>query len=130
MSRLSDWQQRMTEALMNRRHNPGDCAIFAADMVLAMTGEDHATGFRGRYATIRGGIRKLRAAGYRDHVSFVEYHFTEIELVQALPGDIMVIDADEGLALGIVQGSGGVYVPTPTGIGIVPVSTAVRAFRV
>lgn len=128
--RYDDWQARLTVALMDNRVAPGDCAIFAANMVLAMTGEDYAAPFRKRYSTITGGIRKLRAAGYRDHISFVEYHFPEIEVIDACPGDILVIDADEGLALGVMQGAAGVYVPTPRGVGLVPRSAAIRAFRI
>ena len=76
------------------------------------------------------GVRKLRAAGYRDHIAFVEYHFPEIDVIEACPGDILVIDADEGLALGVMQGAAGVYVPTPRGVGLVPRSAVIRAFRI
>ncbi len=131
MSRLPDWQARLTAALMEKRHTPGNCAEFAADMCLAMTGVDHAAPFRGRYTTINGGYRVLRKAGYSDHVDFVQKNFVEKLVVDAVPGDIVVLDGDDGPTVGVVQGSAGCYVPSGRGmVGIVPISTVIRAFEV
>ena len=95
MARFEDWQLRLTTALMEKRHQPGNCAEFASDMCLAMTGVDHAAAFRGRYTTIRGGIRVLRKAGYDDHIDFVAKHFVEKSVVSANPGDLVVVEVEE-----------------------------------
>lgn len=131
MARLPDWQARLTSALMAKRHNPGNCAEFAADMCLAMTGVDHAAEFRGRYSTVAGGIRVMRKAGYNDHVDFVQRHFVEKAVVDVVPGDLVVLDGDDGFTVGVVQGAAGCYVPSVLGpIGIVPITDAIRAFEV
>lgn len=129
--RLPDWQARLTAALMDKRHAPGNCAEFAADMCLAMTGIDHAAAFRGRYSTINGGLRVLRKAGYSDHVDFVQKNFEEKLLVDVVPGDIVILDGDDGPTVGVVQGAAGCYVPATLGpIGIVPFDRVIRAFEV
>lgn len=131
MTRLPDWQTRLTAALMSKRHEPGNCAEFAADMCLAMTGVDHAAPFRGRYTTIAGGLRVMRKAGYADHVDFVRKHFVEKPKVNAMPGDLVILEGDDGPTVGVVQGSAGCYVPSGRGaIGIVPISTVTHVFEV
>lgn len=131
MNRLEDWQTRLTVALMEKQYTPGNCAEFASDMCLAMTGVDHAAPFRGRYTTINGGYRVLRKAGYSDHVDFVQKNFKEKPVVDAVPGDLVVLDGDDGPTIGVVQGSAGCYVPSGRGtVGIVPITMANRAFEV
>ena len=130
MNRLPDWQTRLTAALMAKRYTPGNCAEFAADMCLAMTGVDHAAPFRGRYSTIKGGYRVLRKAGYADHVDFVQRNFTEKLVIDLVPGDLVVLDGDDGLTVGVFQGSAGCYVPNGHGVGVVPITMAIRAFEV
>lgn len=54
--RLPDWPERLAELVESRRHAPfawgmQDCMIWAADAVLACTGDDPATAWRGTYAT-------------------------------------------------------------------------------
>jgi hypothetical protein len=53
MKRYEDWPQRLVAAIEAARGRPFswgamDCCLFAADVVLAMTGVDYAAGFRGR----------------------------------------------------------------------------------
>ena len=111
--RLPNWRPRLAEYVAttaDRPFAPGDhdCALFVAGAVAAMTGEDPAEGFKARYTTIKGGLRVLRAG----------------------VGDIAVVDGDDGLpALGIVQGEA-IYVLHPTGLALLPLTRARRAFRV
>lgn len=106
-----------------------DCALFAAGCVEAMTGADYAADFRGRYKTLKGGIRVLRKAGFDDHIALAASHFEEIAPAFAGVGDLAAVDTPDGLALGVVQGAG-VYVLGLDGLGVVSRLQAVRAFRV
>ena len=68
MPRLSNWTAPLIEylaAAARRPFKPGhhDCALFAAGAVAAMTGTDFAAQWRGRYTTLRGGLRVIRRAG-------------------------------------------------------------------
>lgn len=134
IARTTGWQERLIAYLGTARRTTfaegrHDCALFAAGAVAAMTGTDLAQGWRGRYQTTAGGMRVLRRMGFADHVVLVAQHFAEIPVVQALPGDIAVVDGPDGLALGIVQGEW-IYVLRPTGFGTVSLMDASRAFKV
>lgn len=132
--RFPDWQSRLVSYLSEVSRKPfgygtHDCALFAAGAVAAMTGIDLAEGWHGRYTDLLGGMRVLRAAGYRDHVHLVEANFEAIPVAFAAMGDIAVVPSPEGDALGIVQGEG-IYVLTLTQLSVEPISHAKRAFRV
>ena len=132
--RLPDWQARLVAYLHAARLRPfaygrHDCSLFAADCVAAMTGHDMAAPWRGRYTTLRGGIRVLRRAGFIDHIALTASLFPEIPPLSAQPGDLAVVPTDEGPALGVVQGEA-VYLLGPTGLGLVSLLLAQRAFRV
>lgn len=132
--RYPDWKLRLIQYLAEAARTPfvpgqHDCALFAAGAVAAMTGADYAVGFRGRYTTLKGGVRLLRAAGFTDHVDLASTHFAGIAPAFAAPGDLAVIDTDGGPAMGVVQGEG-VYVLTVDRLGLLPLIAASRAFRV
>jgi hypothetical protein len=131
--RRADWQARLTDyviSVQGASFRPGrlDCALFAAGAVRAMTGRDHARGFRG-YRTLAGGARRLQARGFEDHVALVAARLEEVPPAFAQAGDLAVIPTGEGPALGIVQGEQ-VYVMRPDGLGLVSRLDAARAFRV
>lgn len=138
--RLFDWEARF-HAYIGRVAREGfafghhDCALFAAGGVEALTGQDPAASWRGRYTTELGGLRHLRRAGFRDHVAHAESLFPALPVTGAMPGDLAVIANPDGRnaggldALGIVQGEV-IYVLHPDGIGLYPVSPAVRILGV
>lgn len=131
--RLPDWKPRLTAYLtasMRRKFAYGvhDCALFAAGAVEAMTGVDHAAEWRG-YRSRSEGMRALRADGYADHLALVADRFTEVPVAFAQPGDLAEVVGDDGRALGVVQGEA-IYVLRPDGMGLVPLTSGVRAFRV
>ena len=133
MKRHDDWQGRLTDyvvPLMGAEFSFGqlDCALFAAGAVKAMTGKDLAWGFRS-YRTLKGGLKKLKAAGYDDHIALAADKLPEIPPSFAQVGDVAVVETDEGPALGVVQGET-IYVMRLDGLGLVPLTTATRAFRV
>lgn len=132
--RRPDWKLRLNAYLadvVRRGFAPGehDCALFAAGAVEAMTGRDLAAPYRGRYRTLRGGARILKAAGFASHIDLAAGHLAEIHTSRAAPGDLAVIATDGGDALGVVQGES-VYVLGASGMGLMAMSSAHRAFRV
>lgn len=65
--RFQDWQARLAEFARERSNMPfewgrNDCCLFTVDAVLAMTGKDHASKFRG-YDSARAAERLLKANG-------------------------------------------------------------------
>lgn len=107
-----------------------DCALFAAGVVAAMTGTDLGEPFRGRYTTMLGGVRRARELGYADHVDVFARALPEIKPVFAQQGDVAVIPADPGESVGIVTGAEIHVVMPGQCLGVVPLTAAIRAFRV
>ena len=134
LMRHADWRQRLVAYLAGIARQPfvpgrNDCALFLAGGVLAMTGQDFAAAFRGRYTTTRGGLRVLRKAGFEDHVALVAHHLPERPVAFAREGDGAVIPTAEGPALGIVQGAG-IYGLGPDGLVLSPLLSASQVFEV
>ena len=133
MSRRMDWQAALTDYVVGQMRAPfgygrHDCALFTAGAVAAMTGTDHAVGWRG-YRSRAAGPRKLQERGFDDHIALVASLLPEIHPAFAHPGDVAVVAGDDGPALGIVQGEA-IYVLRRDGLGLVPLTSAERAFRV
>ncbi|PWE29960.1 hypothetical protein DDZ14_16085 [Maritimibacter sp. 55A14] len=132
--KLPDWRPRLlayVTAAAREPFVPGthDCALFAAGAAEAQTGRDPAEGLRGTYSTLTEGLRRLGALGHADHVEMAAAHFAEVPASFAQVGDLAVVATDEGDALGVVQGEA-VYVLQKSGIAMVPLTAAHRAFRV
>lgn len=133
MKRHDNWRSLLTDYVVQTAGDPfapgkSDCALWAAGAVKAMTGQDFARGFRG-YKTLAGGIKLLKKAGYADHVALAADKLPEIAPALAQVGDVAVVATPDGPALTIVQGEL-IYVPSQSGRGLVPLTSAVRAFRV
>lgn len=136
MRRRPDWRIALHAAIEDHRREPfvwgeRDCALFAADCVAAMTGEDLAAPFRGRYATPRGALRILRAAGHADLVALVSARLDPLAPMRAHAGDLVVFATEGpfGVSLGIVQGERAA-VRLDGGIGSLPRLDAIKAFRI
>ena len=132
--RKKTWRSDLTAfvaAAAARPFRPGkhDCALFAAGAVKAMTGADLARGYRSKYRSLAKGQQVLQARGFTDHIALAAHHLPEIAPIMAQEGDIVVVEADEDSALGVVQGPM-IYVLRPSGLGLVEFTEAVRAFRV
>ena len=135
-TKTKDWQHRLTAYLSSIHRLPFeagklDCAIFTAGAVLAMTGVDHAKGWRGKYRSLAKGLKALEKAGHADHVALAASLYPEVPPIMAQEGDIAVVPAEgeTGSALGIVQGPM-IYVMSLNGLALVPLTHATRAFRV
>jgi hypothetical protein len=137
MKRITGWRSALHRTIEAHRRLPfawdtgTDCAMFPADCVLAMTGEDLAAAFRGRYRTAAGAFRALKKAGHDDLASLVGSFLEEIPVMKASAGDIAALNTDDefGCSLGVVVGET-VAVRTPKGIGALHLNQMHRAFRV
>lgn len=137
MKRIKSWRSALHEAIEQHRRkafafdSQSDCAMFAADCVLAMTGEDLAADFRGRYSTQTGAIRALKGAGFGGLADLVASRLDDVQPIRARVGDVAFIPDESpfGGALGIVIGEN-IAVCHPAGIGSVPRTLMTRAFRV
>jgi hypothetical protein len=123
MRRVEGWRGRLAAYLAASAGRPfewgrHDCALFAADCIEAMTGEDPAAAFRGRYRSLNGGLKALRKAGHADHVALATALLDEVAPAFAQAGDLAMIATPEGAAMGIVQGHR-VYVLRPEGLATV-----------
>lgn len=134
LKRLPGWRGRLSTRIEARRHiafawGANDCALFAADCVEAMTGIDLAGEFRGAYqdqAGARALLDRLGAADVADHAATL---LPEIAPSLARIGDIAAIRQSLGVGLVMVIGAHLVG-PGPKGLMTLPLSAAVRAFRV
>jgi hypothetical protein len=136
LKRREDWPERLLQAVEARREKPfawgeNDCALFAADCVLAMTGEDLARAFRGRYDSARGALRVLRGLGARDLAQAVMGSLGEpIAPALARRGDVVQFETEsEGPALGVCLGNLAAAAG-PQGVAWVPAGQWLRAWRV
>lgn len=131
MERRPDWLQRLDRYLVETLDLPfewgrEDCATWAAGAVEAMTGEDFAAYWRGKYATKAEGLAVLRAAGFRSHFDLAAARLEEIPVGHAQTGDVLALEGD---TLGIMQGRYA-YAKADRGWTLVPLEMAQRAFRV
>ncbi len=136
MMRRRDWQPRLDAVLRAAETRPfawgrHDCALFVCDCLAAMTDEDPAARFRGRYATARGAhgaIRRL--SGARDLAGLAtKVRGPPIAPAFARRGDLAEVETDGGYALGIVLGRE-VALVAPEGLVRVAADRARNAWRV
>lgn len=137
MKRRDDWRARLSAEMDRQRQDPfawgkHDCAIgFAAAVAEAITGEDLARGYRGKYASPRGALKLMKEAGAETLGDFVALKLPEINPAFARLGDIGVIEADGPVGQGLcIVDATGVIVLTETGHGHRPRGDMVRAFKV
>ncbi len=134
-TRHPDWQLRLMQYIAERHRTPVDsnapvCAEFTAGAVEAITGRNLGIAWRGKYKTVAAGLKALRKGGFADHVALAAEMFEAIHPAFACPGDIAVLPEVDGVkVMGIVQGAN-IYVQSANGIGAVPLTDAIAAFRV
>ncbi|MCQ0987553.1 DUF6950 family protein [Jiella marina] len=137
MARLPDWPARLhafIDTVKRREHHYGefDCALgFASGLVDALTGEDPAAPYRGRYTTAVGAVRVMRNEGYQTLADLAGSHLREIHVSEAMLGDLAAVPDESpfGFALGIVNGER-LMVLREDGLGSRDLFSATRAFRV
>lgn len=135
MIRKSAWPEILSEEVDKAAHykfswGQHDCALFACNVVKAMTGEDPAKAFRGQYSTEQGAREALREHGggtlYR---TAVKAFGAPVPAVKAQRGDMVYLDKKQGgPALGICVGSHSVF--ASDGVTFRPMSECKHAWRV
>lgn len=136
--RNSDWEERLANKLEQKRDVPfkwgsNDCALFAADCVLSMTGVDPAEAFRGLYDTKTGAAQALRDHGQGTLLKTVRHWFGEEKHVAlAQRGDLVM---QGSTALGVCVGQYSYFPGTEQnglveGLVFVPTAGCSRAFSV
>ena len=137
MRRVENWQKPFNEFFAEREKRPfewgkNDCALFAADCVRAITGEDLAEKWRGRYRTSRGALRRMKKKGVTLE-ALADAEFFRVPVSMAQRGDVVMHhhDGPFGGALGVV-GPGGVQAcfAGADGIDLRPVKSCMIAWRV
>lgn len=132
--RYEDWPRRLAAAIQAARARPfqwgeADCALWAADVVLGLTGEDLAAAFRGRYATRAGAVALLGARGGLEAVVTAALGEPLASPRLARRGDVVMVSTAEGPALGICDGAVG-WFTGPTGLVAQRMSDWTKAWRV
>jgi len=134
VERRKDWRTGLNAELAASARRPfewgsNDCALFAMRCVEAMTGYNPAAPYAGKYKTARGAMGVIRRAGHTDLAAFAAAHFAAIHPSAANVGDVAAVSTHEGPALGIFGGAR-IHTMGASGMGTVPRSAAIAAFRV
>jgi hypothetical protein len=116
--RLPDWPEKLADLVEARRYAPfrwgtHDCAMFAADAVLAMTGADPLARWRGAYATGEEGDAITDPAGGFEPfmaAAFAAFGAPDCDPRLAQRGDVALVSYGNARSLGVVLG-GMVAVP-------------------
>lgn len=138
MTRVDNWPELLDAFLRERRSRAfewgvHDCALFAADWVLACTGNDPAADFRGTYQTAKGAVRALKRYGTGALISTWDQRVeTDIAVLRAQRGDVVALDTGErDVCLGVVAADGA-FVLGLDGLILVPLTHRglVRGWRI
>lgn len=119
MRRYSDWVLRLSSYINEVRDVPfkrgeHDCALFACNCILKMTGVDIASDFRGMYTDKAGAYKLVLSKGFDDLIGLASSRLrNKQENTSYLGrGDMVVVPCVEGIALGIVDLTGNYAVTT------------------
>lgn len=131
--RRKDWVHVLLQTIEQAKDIPfawgsQDCALFAADCVLAMTGVDFAEEFRGKYNDQEGALRLIRG----DLESVLMSKLGEpLSRRFAGRGDVVLFEATEGPAVGVVGVKGtNIYAVTEEGLVELPISRALKCWKI
>lgn len=135
VNRKEDWPARLNAAIDAARCRPfewgvSDCALFAADVIEAMTGEDFGRPYRGTYNTSLGSLRAIRERGHdsiRDLMTSIFGQSWPPGLLQR--GDIALWNNGHGDTLGIVVGIH-IAAQGEAGVEFMPMHTCLTGWRI
>ena len=138
LRRLPNWPELLAAEIAAAEARPFawgsmDCALFVCDCILAITGEDVAAKFRGRYKTERGANSQWARRGYPTFLAIVIATLGEpLQTVRlAQRGDVVLIEGDLGFATAIVDLNGRDFVgASAEGLHRFPIGLAKYAWRV
>lgn len=133
MMRAENWPERLDAFLAAQQHRAFtwggfDCALFAADWVLACTGVDPAAPYRGAYSDGLEAARLQRQDGGLE--AMITAALGEpIAPAFAQRGDIVLLDAELRPTAGVCVGWEAAA-PGMIGLEFLPMARASRAWRV
>jgi hypothetical protein len=132
--RLNGWELKLLDEVKAARAKAfewgaHDCATWAFDVRKAMTGEDAASAWRGKYTTEAGAARVLRKLGCETVEDLARSILGNPlpAVLMAQRGDILLGGAER--ALGVCVGSDGLFLQ-PSGLVSVPLKACFSAWRV
>lgn len=105
LRRFPDWPKRLDQAIEAGRSKPfvwgsHDCVLFAADVVLALTGEDLAAQWRGQYDSAETALRAIHKGG--GLITMAADALGEpVPVLSARRGDVVLYRDERGPSLGI-----------------------------
>lgn len=130
--RYADWDQRLLEFFDRMKNEPhaygsNDCALFGANAVQAMTGNDLAAGIRGTYSTEMGAAKIITP--YGGLFGFIDTKLPRDELAFCQRGDLVGIDGELGPFIAVAFGTVAISVHDH-GTTHVPMTQALARWRV
>lgn len=135
MTRYPDWRLRFDAFMTARLRTPfawgsNDCALFAADCVREITGEDLAQGLRS-HRTATQAARVIRRHGGLAQIA-ARALGPSCSVGDAVQGDIVLMPQPHGQRelLSVCLGGDQVAAPMAHGMGLMPRELALQAWRV
>lgn len=131
LTRFENWPEILADKIEQARDTPfswgtHDCALFCADIILAMSGSDLAHDLRGRYKTESGALKRIRKLGFKNLEELVNERLEPVPITCAQRGDLVL---HHNGALGICDGFVSWFV-TPEGLTRVKTLTFEKAWKV
>lgn len=133
-ARRPGWPEALNALIEQRRGAPfrwgtNDCALFAADAVLATTGQDPAAALRGTYGSAEGAARVLQQHGGVQALAAAALPQYPRALM-ARRGDVVCVPLAGRPTLGVVAGNGCWCSPGERGLEFRPMAEVALAFQV
>lgn len=136
--RFPDWPERLAAAVEARTERPfawgeHDCFLFAADVVLAVTGQDPAAAWRGRYASEEEAEALIASLGGREAAlvaAMAQFGAPEIRPTFAQRGDLVLVTIGNDIACGVILDGDRVVAPGAERLLALPRRLVLRAWAV
>ena len=142
LRRFDDWPARLDAFIAFRMNTPfawgsNDCCLFAADAIVAMTGEDFAANNRGKFNSAYSALRFFRFRGPEYGIAELAEELAALRGIREVPplyaqrGDVMLLERELGESLGIVSLHGtDIWAPGEEKLACVPFAQGLRAWRI
>lgn len=135
MTRLYDWPERLASTLERHNSEPfvwgeSDCFTRVLDVIEALNGSAPYASERGKYNSMVGALRRIKANKLKDMEGLALSFADEIPPIMATRGDIGLMDSPDGLAFVTCDGLHWVGAAETLGQMRLPLSTPLTAFRV
>ena len=128
------WPSRLNDYLVAASERPfswgqHDCATFVFGVAEAITGDDHAETWRGKYKTPAGALRQIKKHGVGNLGEWLDKFYSRQPVAFSQRGDVVCVDQDELGAFGVVVGRDALFLG-PDGTETRPLAECDYAWRV